>query len=296
MKRHPAASQGGAKPKFPLDLALIDRALLEDAPKGDVTTLATIPEDVVVTARLVAKGKTVIAGLPLFEAVFKRLDPEIKTRRLLRDGDVAAKGALVAEVTGHARAILTAERVALNYMQHLSGVATLTSQFVAAIKGAKTKILDTRKTTPLMRDMEKYAVRIGGGFNHRRDLSAMALIKENHIAGAGGVGKAVAAARKRLGAKSFVEVEVRDLKELGQALDAGADMVLLDNMTAAMAQKAVRFVDGRVETEASGNMSLKTVGSYARAGVDYISVGALTHSAPAADLSLLVERIPAGKA
>ena len=273
--------------KIPISDRLISEALAEDCPSGDVTTEATVPKDAQCTAKLVAKSRLIVCGLDLFAEVFKKLDPNIKIRRHVKDGQTAKKGDVVATITGQARAILTAERVALNFMQRLSGVATLTAKFVAKTKGSDCKILDTRKTTPLLRDLEKYAVRVGGGFNHRRDLSEMALIKENHIATAGGILAAVEATR-RAGQK-FVEVEVTNFRELTEALDAGADRLLLDNMTPAQIKKAVAKVAGRAETEASGNMNLKTVGAYAKTGVDYISVGALTHSVPAADLSLLIE-------
>ena len=273
--------------KIPISDRLISEALAEDCPWGDVTTEATVPKDAQCKAKLVAKSRLIVCGLDLFAEVFKKLDPNIKIRRHIKDGQTAKKGDVIATITGQARAILTAERVALNFMQRLSGVATLTAEFVRKTKGTNCKILDTRKTTPLLRDLEKYAVRVGGGKNHRRDLSEMALIKENHIATAGGILAAVEATR-RAGQK-FVEVEVTNFRELTEALDAGADRLLLDNMTPAQIKKAVAKVAGRAETEASGNMNLKTVGAYAKTGVDYISVGALTHSVPAADLSLLIE-------
>ena len=273
--------------KISISDRLIEQALAEDCPSGDVTTEATIPEDAQCTAKLVAKSRLIVCGLDLFAEVFKKLDPNIKIRRHIKDGQTAKKGDVIATITGSTRAILTAERVALNFMQRLSGVATLTAEFVTKTKGTNCKILDTRKTTPLLRDLEKYAVRVGGGKNHRRDLSEMALIKENHIAAAGGILAAVEATRKA--GQKFVEVEVTNFRELTEALDAGADRLLLDNMTPAQIKKAVAKVADRAETEASGNMNLKTVGAYAKTGVDYISVGALTHSVPAADLSLLID-------
>jgi len=262
--------------------------LKEDAPKGDVTTRATVPPSARCSATLVAKEKMVLCGLDIFCAVFKELDPGATMARKVAEGTEVKKGTIVAEIRGNARAVLTGERVALNLMQRMSGVATLTSRFVAKVRGTGAVILDTRKTTPLLRDLEKYAVVIGGGQNHRRDLSAMVLIKENHIAMAGGVANAVARSRKSKGG-AFVEVEVQNQKELQEAIAAGVDRVLLDNMTPAQAKKCVERVAGRCQTESSGNMSLDRVRAYATAGVDFISVGALTHSYPAADLSLLIK-------
>lgn len=277
--------------KAPIDPAAIKRALAEDAPKGDITTKATIGPGAVCTARLVAKEDIVLSGLDLFAAVFRAADGKMRVRKRFKDGDTAPKGAVVATVSGPARAALTGERVALNFLQHMCGVATLTRKFVKAVEGTGAVILDTRKTAPGFRDLDKYAVRCGGGANHRRGLSDMALIKENHIAVAGGIAEAVDRVRKTVGLKGFVEVEVESLAQLDEAIEAGADRVMLDNMTPAQVKKAVARAAGRVETEASGNMSLKNVGAYGRAGVDYISVGALTHSPPAADLSLLIDKI-----
>ncbi|MBI5816397.1 MAG: carboxylating nicotinate-nucleotide diphosphorylase [Nitrospinae bacterium] len=272
---------------IPIDQKLIETALREDACGNDITTLSTVPASARCVAKLVAKQDLTLAGIGLFEAVFKKLDRNVLVAKKFRDGAIVPKGAVIALVKGKARAVLTAERTALNFLQRLCGIATISASFVEAVDGTQTKILDTRKTTPGLRDLEKYAVRMGGAENHRRDLSAMALIKENHIAAAGGIAKAVRAAKKA-GRGRFVEVEVTNLAELAEALTAGADRVLLDNMTLAMVKKAVKMAKGRAQTEASGNMNLKTVRRYAKAGVDYISVGALTHSAPAADLSLLI--------
>ena len=272
--------------KKPFIDPLIKDALAEDCPAGDVTTEATVPEGTQCTGKLVAKARLVVCGLDLFTAIFHAVDSRIKVSHHMRDGQKTKKGDIIATINGPARGILTAERVALNFLQHLSGVATITAKFVAKTRGRKCKILDTRKTTPLLRDLEKYSVRVGGGENHRRDLSSMVLIKENHIATAGGILAAVEATR-RAGQK-FVEVEVTNFSELAEALDAGADRLLLDNMTPEQVKKAVKKVAGRAETEASGNMNLETVGAYVKTGVNYISVGALTHSTPAADLSLIV--------
>jgi nicotinate-nucleotide pyrophosphorylase (carboxylating) len=269
--------------------ALIAKALMEDAPDGDITTTATVAPDSVCFARLIAKENLTLAGIGLFEETLRILDPGVKVKKSFADGQAVPKGSTVATLKGNARAILTAERVALNFLQRLSGVATLTRQFADAVEGTGCAILDTRKTTPLLRDLEKYAVRMGGGQNHRRDLSAMILIKENHIAAGGGVVRAVEMVKKGLPGDTFIEVEVRDMDELEQALQSGVDRVLLDNMTPAQVKAGVKLAGGRAQTEASGNMTLKNVRAYAKAGVNYISVGKLTHSAPAADFSLLIE-------
>lgn len=268
---------------------LIANALMEDAPDGDITTTATVVPDAVCAARLIAKESLTLAGIGLFEEAFRILDPNVKMKKFFADGQAVPEGSTVATLKGNARAILTAERVALNFLQRLSGIATLTRRFADAVEGTGCAILDTRKTTPFLRDLEKYAVRMGGGKNHRRDLSEMVLIKENHIAAAGGIIRAVDMVKKSLPGDIFIEVEVRDLGELEQALRAGVDRVLLDNMTPAQVRACVKFVGGRVKTEASGNMTSKNVRAYAKAGVDYISVGKLTHSAPASDFSLLIE-------
>jgi len=266
---------------------LIKRALAEDAPHGDITSRATIPPRAKCKARAIAKQEMILAGIDLFADVFHTLDANIKIKRLFKDGELVPKGAIIATMQGKTRAILTAERVALNYMQRLSGIATLTKKFVDAVAETKTVILDTRKTTPGLRDLEKYAVLCGGGQNHRRNLSEMALIKENHVTSAGGIAEAVSRIRKKY--KTKIEVETRNLKEVAEALRAGADRIMLDNMTPAQAKKAIAQIAGLAETEASGNMSLKTVRKYAETGVDFISIGALTHSPPSADISLLLD-------
>lgn len=275
--------------KAPIDPALIRRALAEDAPRGDVTSEATIPPGAVRRARLVAKEDMTPAGLDVFAAVFRAVDGNVKVRKRFRDGEHVPKGAVIAELSGNARAILKAERVALNFLQRLSGIATLTRKFVEAVEGTSAKILDTRKTTPGLRDLEKYAVRCGGGMNHRRDLSEMVLIKENHMAAAGGIAEAVAKARAKTGRQVMIEVETTNLSEVREAIAAGADRIMLDNMTPARVKKAVELIAGRARAEASGNIGLKNVRAYALTGVDYISVGAITHSPKTADVSLLLE-------
>jgi nicotinate-nucleotide pyrophosphorylase (carboxylating) len=290
-KRLSVSGSGKTAPKFAPGMyrELIAKALMEDAPDGDITTMATVAPDCVCSARLIAKESMTLAGIGVFEETFRSLDPGVKMKKFFADGQPVPEGSTVAALKGNARAILTAERVALNFLQRLSGVATLTRRFADAVEGTACVILDTRKTTPLLRDLEKYAVRMGGGKNHRRDLSEMVLIKENHIAAGGGVKRAVDMVKKSLPGGAFVEVEVRDMGELEQALQAGVDRILLDNMPPAQVRACVKFVAGRVKTEASGNITLQNARAYAKAGVDYISVGKLTHSAPAADFSLLIE-------
>ena len=274
-------------------LHLIELALAEDVGPGDVTSAWTVPAEREVSARVVAKEAGVLAGVRVAEAVFHRVGPTLRVEVLADDGTQLLPGERILGVSGPARAILTAERTALNFLQRLSGVATLTRAFVAAVAGTGVGILDTRKTTPGMRALEKAAVRAGGGINHRFGLHDMVLIKENHVAAAGGLRAAVAAVRRanRCGLK--VEVETRDLDEVAAALDAGVDRILLDNMTPAELREAVQrvraAVGAAVELEASGGVDLRTVRSVAETGVDFVSVGALTHSAPALDLSLLVD-------
>ena len=265
-------------------------ALEEDLGAGDATTLATVPESAVVRARMVARELLVAAGLEIAEAAFKALDPNVQTTRLVQDGQVAARETVLLEVAGPARAILSAERVALNFAQRLSGIASLTTQFVTAIQGTRAKILDTRKTTPGWRNLEKYAVRCGGGQNHRFGLFDMVLIKDNHLAALRGeqpnpIAAAVSRARARF-PQLKIEVEADTIEQVAQAVDAGADIILLDNMTNEQLREAVKLVAGRAATEASGGVNLHTVRGIAETGVNYISVGALTHSARAEDIAL----------
>lgn len=274
-------------------LDLVDRALAEDVGSGDVTTAATVPADARGRARVVQKAPGVIAGLDVAEAVFRRLDADCTIERgpegEWRDGG----GAHVMTIEGSARALLTGERTALNFLQRLSGVATLTATVMRRVRaaGGTATILDTRKTTPGLRALEKAAVLAGGGANHRAGLYDAVLVKENHCALAGGVGAAVAAVRAAR-PDLPVEVEVRDLDELDEALAAGADRLLLDNMTPPQIEAAIERTAGRAELEASGGISIDTVSVYATIkGLHYVSLGALTHSAPALDLSLLLEAV-----
>jgi nicotinate-nucleotide pyrophosphorylase (carboxylating) len=268
----------------------VRRALEEDLGcAGDITSAATIPAGAKASARLVARKEGVIAGLACAAETFRQLDPSISFRAKLSDGDQAAAGAIVAEVEGPARSVLAGERVALNFVGHLSGIATLTAAYVAKVAHTKAKIVDTRKTLPGLRALEKYAVRCGGGSNHRLGLYDAVLIKDNHIAIAGGVAAALERARAA-GHAVKVEIEVDSLAQLAEVLKAGgADQVLLDNMDAATMRRAVEQVAGKLVTEASGGVSLDTVAKIAETGVDVISVGRITHSAPALDLALDVE-------
>lgn len=277
----------------PEALDLVAAALAEDVGPGDWTTLWTVPAGRRVRARIVAKAPGVVAGTTVAVEAFRRVDPALGVEVLVGDGQPVERGSVVVRLDGEARSVLTGERVALNFLQRLSGVATTTRGFVEAVRGTTARILDTRKTTPGMRALEKAAVRAGGGENHRFGLHDMILVKENHIAAAGGIPAAVAAVRRENARGLAVEVEVTDQEELRQALDAGVDRVLLDNMTIEQLRAAValtRAHGGGVETEASGGVSLSSVREVAETGVDFISVGALTHSAPALDLSLLIDR------
>ena len=280
-------------PLTPETLSLVLTALAEDIGGGDITTEATIPADARATGVILAKEPCVVAGLPLVEAIFAKLDSRVVVKRLVEDGDLVEIRQRVAELTGPARAILTGERVALNFLQRLSGIATLTREFVEAVTGTKTKILDTRKTTPTLRALEKYAVTVGGGQNHRLGLFDAVMIKDNHRVilarlGPQALGDAVVAARK-LHPEAPIIIEADTLEQVEEALTAGADHILLDNMTLDELREAVALVAGRAKTEASGGVRLANAADIAATGVDYISVGALTHSARAVDFSLEIE-------
>ncbi len=266
---------------------IVRLALSEDIGRGDLTTFLTVPEEVQGQAEIVAKQEAVVAGLPILRKVFAVLGADgVKIREHCGDGDRVLAGALVASLEGPARDLLVGERVALNFLQRLSGVATLTRRFAEAVAGTRARVVDTRKTTPGMRLLEKYAVRVGGGHNHRTGLDDGVLIKDNHIVAAGGITPAVARARAGAPHTIKVEVECADLRQVEEAVTAGADAILLDNMSNETMSEAVRFVAGRALLEASGNVSLERIRSIAETGVDLISVGALTHSAPAVDLSM----------
>lgn len=264
---------------------MVEAALAEDIGTGDITTRAVVRPGARGEAVIIAKEPLVVAGLFVAEAAFKKLDGKTVFRPMFKDGDRVRKGAVIAEVSGGLRVLLTGERVALNFLQRLSGIATRTSEFAGKLKG-KARLLDTRKTTPCLRLLERYAVRAGGGVNHRFGLFDAVLIKDNHIKAAGSVANAVAAARKAVGRLVTIEVEVTDLAETRQAVDAGADIIMLDNMDTAMIRRALKVIGGRVPVEASGNIGLHNIGAVAATGVDYISSGAITHSAAAVDISM----------
>jgi nicotinate-nucleotide pyrophosphorylase (carboxylating) len=266
--------------------AAIDAALREDMPEGDVTSDSIIPAGARSEAYFLAKEDGVLAGLAVAARVFERIDPAVIFIERFRDGASFGKSDKLARVKGPTAALLKGERTALNFLQHLCGVATVTRRFVEAVAGTKTRILDTRKTVPGLRLLDKYAVRAGGGTNHRVSLSDMVLIKDNHLRHVGSVAEAVRRARARVRPGVRVEVEAANLLQVREALAAGADMIMLDNMPLETMRQAVGLAGGRVPLEASGNMTLDRVRSVAETGVDFISVGALTHSARAVDISL----------
>ena len=260
-------------------------ALQEDITGEDVTTAAIIRENTRSRVQLICKEDGILAGLPVFKRTFELLG-ETEFETFFNEGDHIKKGDLIATVTGDARILLSGERVALNYLQRMSGIATLTHSLVSELKGSHTKLLDTRKTTPGMRVFEKYAVKVGGGCNHRFNLSDGILIKDNHIGAAGGVKEAIRLAKEYAPFVRKIEVEVENLEMLEEALEAGADIIMLDNMSNEMMKEAVRLVNGRAETECSGNVTKARLKEIAEIGVDYVSCGALTHSAPILDFSL----------
>jgi nicotinate-nucleotide pyrophosphorylase (carboxylating) len=268
---------------------LIALALEEDVGPGDRTAEACVPESATGSALIFAKETLVVSGISAAARVFRVLDPECGLEALRAEGDPAAPGDGVLRVRGSLRAILTGERTALNFMMRLCGIATLTRRYAQALQGTKTRLLDTRKTTPGMRTLEKAAVRAGGGFNHRTALFDGILVKDNHAAAAGGIGEAVRRARAGAHPLLKIEAEVSTLAQIDEALQAGADMLLLDNLDDDELRRAVQHVRGRAPLEASGGMTLDRLPRVAAAGVDYVSVGALTHSAAAVDLSLMVE-------
>jgi nicotinate-nucleotide pyrophosphorylase (carboxylating) len=262
----------------------VERAFAEDLGKGDATA-SLLPAEAQATAQLTCREDAVIAGIPWFDACVHKLDPKAQIDWHVSDGDRVTPGSVICEMRGNARALVSAERSALNFLQLLSGTATHTAAYVAAVAGTKVRVLDTRKTVPGLRLAQKYAVRCGGGHNHRIGLYDAILVKENHIIAAGSIAAAVLAAR-RLHPTLLLEVEVENLDELQQALDAGVDRIMLDNFTLPLMREAVAHTAGRVPLEISGNVDLTTIGDYASTGVDYISVGALTKHVRAIDLSL----------
>ncbi len=265
---------------------LIEAALREDAPAGDVTSESLFPPELQCRAILLAKQDGVLAGLEIAARVFHIVEPRTSFNRLARDGEAFRAGQVLAEIEGPAVALLKAERTALNFLQRLSGVATATRRYADAVAGTKTKILDTRKTTPGLRALEKYAVRMGGGVNHRSGLSDMVLIKDNHLKLAPGIAAAVAAARRRVGRRLKIEVEAETFAQAREALESRADMIMLDNMSLPAMRRIVAWIGGRVPVEVSGGVDLAKLKKIVSLGVDFVSIGRLTHSAPAVDLSL----------
>jgi nicotinate-nucleotide pyrophosphorylase (carboxylating) len=268
---------------------IIQAALTEDIGSGDITTLSTVPKGTPSRAQLVAKEDFVLAGMDVVERVFTLLDNTVAFEALKQDGEQIARGDVLAWIKGDAHTLLQGERVALNLMQRMSGIATHTAAFVEAVAGTDAIIVDTRKTMPGLRVLDKYSVRMGGGQNHRTSLYDGVLIKENHIAAAGGITAAVAGARRRAPHTLKIEVETESLQDVQEALDAGADIIMLDNMSLDMLRESVALINGRAVTEASGGVNLDTVTEIAKTGVNLISVGALTHSSCAVDISMLFQ-------
>ena len=264
----------------------IRMALEEDINSEDVSTNAVMPEAKPGQVDLICKQDGLIAGLQIFERVFTMLDPATKVEFFVKDGETVKPGQLMAVVRGDIRVLLSGERVALNYLQRLSGIATYTNSVVKLLEGTKTTLLDTRKTTPCMRIFEKYAVRLGGGSNHRYNLSDGVMLKDNHIDAAGGVRQAIEAAKAYAPFVRKIEVEVENLKMVREAVEAGADIIMLDNMTNEEMARAIEIIDGRAQTECSGNITRENIRKITDLGVDYVSSGALTHSAPILDISL----------
>ena len=269
--------------------SVIDYALKEDIGSGDITTNSLIPLDLQAKATMVAKSTGVIAGLAVAECVFRSLSNDINWKALVRDGDRVSKGDLILEISGSYRALLTGERVALNFLQRMSGIATMTSNYVDLVKDYKANILDTRKTAPGLRLLDKYAVMTGGGRNHRIGLYDMVLIKDNHIKIAGGITRAVAQIKTNLPKGIKIEVETTTVEEVNEALAAGVDVIMLDNMSNTQMAQCVKIINGRTKVEASGNMTSQRLKEVAETGVDFISIGALTHSVIAFDISMNIE-------
>ena len=265
---------------------LIMQALEEDITSEDISTNAVMPKEQMGEVDLICKEDGVIAGLWVFERVFTLLDPNVTVSLSVKDGDEVKKGQKMGTVAGDIRVLLSGERTALNYLQRMSGIATYTRSVAKLLEGSKTKLLDTRKTTPNMRIFEKYAVRVGGGYNHRYNLSDGVLLKDNHIGAAGSVRKAVEMAREYAPFVRKIEIGTENLDMVREAVEAGADIIMLDNMSPEMMRDAVAYIDGRAKTECSGNVTKENVAQLAAVGVDYISSGALTHSAPILDISL----------
>lgn len=268
---------------------IIEQALSEDIGPGDVTSEATVPAGATSTAEMLAKQDLVLAGLDVSLEVFHYLDAAIQLTRFAQDGDRIKSGKVIARVSGRTRVLLAGERVALNLLQHMSGIATLTSKYVEQLKGLKAQALDTRKTLPGLRQLEKYSVRMGGGTNHRFGLYDGVLIKDNHIKAVGSIAKAIESARRKAHHLLKIEVETKTLDEVREALAAKADIILLDNMPLDMIRESVKLINGQASVEASGNVTFETIRELGETGVDFISSGSLTHSASAADISMKIK-------
>lgn len=268
---------------------LIEQALLEDIHTGDITTMAVVPGNRPASARLIAKENLVVAGLSTAARVFSKLDPATRFNNCISDGEKATAGTVLATLHGEASHLLMGERVALNLLQRMCGIATLTASFVEAVAGTEARIVDTRKTTPGLRQLEKYAVRVGGGINHRTGLYDGVLIKENHIVAAGGITEAISRAKAYIPHTLKIEIETETLAQVDEAIAAGADIIMLDNMSIEEMRSAVATIAGRAKVEASGGVNLDRVRVIAETGVDIISVGALTHSPRAMDISMLLD-------
>jgi nicotinate-nucleotide pyrophosphorylase (carboxylating) len=266
--------------------SLIEAALKEDLPQGDITSDNIIPARSVSRAVILAKEEGILAGIFVAERVFKKIDPSISFEIFRKDGQKIRKGDRLAALKGPSRSLLKGERTALNFLQRMSGIATLTGKYAEALKGKKTRVLDTRKTTPGLRHLEKYAVRMGGGTNHRMSLSDMVMIKDNHLKIVGSISEAVRLARKKVKPEIEIEVEATSLDEVREVLEAGADIVMLDNMSWKEMKEAVDWIDGRIRVEVSGNVDRGKIGKIAALGADFVSIGALTHSYRSLDISM----------
>ncbi len=265
---------------------IIEAALQEDMPQGDITSESIIPEDSRSRANIIAKEEGILAGIDVASRVFEKIDPSIQFQKEKEDGQQFNKGETLATLEGSSISILKGERTALNFLQRMSGIATTTGHFVQAVKGMRTKILDTRKTTPGLRKLEKHAVKMGGGQNHRQNLSEMVLIKDNHLKLVGSISEAVKKAKERIAPGTKVEVEATSLAEVQEAVRSGADMVMLDNMPLGEMREVVQWVEGRIPLEVSGSVTLEKIGEIAALGIDFVSVGSLTHSYKSVDISM----------
>jgi nicotinate-nucleotide pyrophosphorylase (carboxylating) len=271
-----------------LTVEIIQRALKEDIGSGDLTTLSVVPDDYIAHGIIIVKENGIIAGLEIAQRTFTHLDKRIQFKHYCLDGETVSCGTVVAEITGAGKSVISAERVALNFLQRMSGIATHTRKIVDLVSGTKARILDSRKTAPGLRILDKWAVRLGGGYNHRSGLYDMVLIKDNHIAAAGGIGEAISRVRSCY-PDIIIEIEVKNLDELAEAAHYKPDRIMLDNMDLTTLKESVTFINGSIPLEASGNITLQTVADVARTGVDFISIGALTHSVNALDISLVLD-------